>query len=173
MPEQCTIKWGDIELRGDIEQSCLFHGNSLNSTYKTATSQDVCVSDCTLKVSVPSPTSKFLKCPHNLWPCFLPKRQFSNEKIWCLETKLWSNVIFSQRVQGYAETSAWFLHVTDCYCSDKKNSKVFSNYEIAFCSKSPHIDGATLNNFGCVCLTETHAQWWKQNIKFFRLKIFV
>ena len=52
-------------------------------------------------------------------------------------TKLWSNVIFSQRVQAYAETSAWFVHVTDCYCSGKKNSKVFSNYEIAFCSKSP------------------------------------
>ena len=26
------------------------------------------------------PTSKFLKCPHNLWPCFFPKQQFSNEK---------------------------------------------------------------------------------------------
>ena len=27
---------------------------------------------------------------------------------------------------------------------------------IFFCSKSPHFD---LNNFGCVYLTETHAQW--------------
>ena len=34
-----------------------------------------------------------------------------------------------------------------------------SIYKIAFCSKLPHIDGATtLNNFACVCLTETYAQ---------------
>ena len=34
----------------------------------------------------------------------------------------------------------------------------FSNYKTAFCSKLAHIDGATLNNFGCVYLIETHAQ---------------
>ena len=54
---------------------------------------------------------------------FLPKPQFSNEKNWCLETKLWSKAIFSQHVQRYAEISAWFVHVTDCYYSaGKRNS---------------------------------------------------
>ena len=48
---QHTVKQGDIEQRGDIEQSYPFHGNSA----MTAMSQDVCVLDCLLKVSVPQP----------------------------------------------------------------------------------------------------------------------
>ena len=103
----------------------------------TVISQDVCVLDCSLKVSVPQ--------PHNLWNVpttfdflFLPKQQFSNGKIWCLETKLWSKVIFSQLVQGYAETSVWFAHVTDCYYSGKRNSnKFFRTTKFSFVQSSP------------------------------------
>ena len=64
---------------------------------------------------------------------FLPKRQFSNKKIWCLETKLWSKVIFSQYTHGYAETSVSFVHVTDCYCSGKTNlNKFFLTTKLPF-----------------------------------------
>ena len=100
----------------------------------TAMSQDVCVLDCSLKVSVPQ--------PQNVWK------------------KLMWKLFFPNVSRDYAETSPWFVHVTYCYCSGKRNlNKFFSNYKTAFCSKLAHIDGATLNNFGCVYLIETHAQW--------------
>ena len=89
-------------------------------------SQDACVLDCMLKFSVPQPQN-FLNVPTTLALdlLFLPKQIFSNKKIWCLETKLWSKVTFSQCVQGYAEMSVWFVHVTNCYCSGKKNLNKF------------------------------------------------
>ena len=88
----------------------------------TGLSQDVCVLYWSLKVSVPQPQI-FWNVPTTTFDLlFSPKRQFSNEKIWCLETKLWLKVIFSQ----YAETSVWFLHVvTDCYYSGRRNSNKF------------------------------------------------
>ena len=86
---------------------------------------------CTLKLSISQP-SNFWSIPTTFDVVFLPKRQFSNEIFWCLETKLWSKVIFCQCVHGYPETSVWFDHVTDCYCSGKRNSnKFFSNYKFA------------------------------------------
>ena len=121
-------------------------------------SQDVCVLDCTLKVSVPQ-LQNFWNVPTTfvLWPCFLPKQQFSNEKIWCLETKLWLKVIFFQCVQGYAEISVWFVHVTDCYCFGKRNlNKFFLTTKLPLVQSYPIFMG---NNFGCASLTETHAQW--------------
>ena len=109
----------------------------------------------------PNPPSNFLNIPTTFELLFLPQQQFSNEKFWCFETKLWSEVNFSQHVQGYAETPASFVHVTDCYCSGGKNLRYisFSSQKLSSCSKSPHFDGATLNNLGCVYLTEVHAQW--------------
>ena len=92
-----------------------------------------------------------------------PKWPFLNEKIWYSETKLWLQVNFSQHDHGYSETSVWFVHVTDIYCSGwtqlGKFQAGFSSHRISFCLKSPHFDGATLNNFGCVYLTEAHVQW--------------
>ena len=121
---QITAKWGDIEQRCDIEQSYPFHGNSLvNSSYNIHVTRCLCFRLHTEVFC--SPTPKFFKCPHNPWPSLLPKQKFSNKKIWCLETKLWTKVTFSQRVQGYAETSVWFVHVTNCYCSGKKNLNKF------------------------------------------------
>ena len=112
---------------------------TLNSVYNSHVTRCLCFRLFTEGFC--SPTPKFMKCFHNLWPSFLPKRQFSNEKIWCLETKLWLKVIFSQCVQGYAETYVWFVHVTDFYYPGKKNlNKFFSNYKISFCSKLAHID---------------------------------
>ena len=48
----------------DSEQSYLFHWNSLNSVYNSHVSQDVCVLDCSLKISVlqlSNPALKFWK----------------------------------------------------------------------------------------------------------------
>ena len=108
-----------------------------------------------------SPTSKFFKSPHNFWPCFLLKRQLLNEKIWCLETKLWSKVIFSQRVQDMQKhLFDLSTYVTDCHCSGEINlNKFFLTTKLPFVQSSPILMGATLNNFDCVCLTEAHVQW--------------
>ena len=77
--------------------------------------------------------------PKSLTFFFLPKRQFSNEKVWCLETKLWSKVILFQRVYGYAETSAWFAHVTDCYYFGQRNSnKFFLTTKFIFAQSHPY-----------------------------------
>ena len=87
-----------------------------------------------------SPIPKFLKCSQNLWPSFsCLKKKFSNEKVWCLETKLWSKVILFQRVYGYAETPAWFAHVTDCYYFGKRNSnKFFLTTKFIFVQSHPY-----------------------------------
>ena len=142
-------RFGDIEQRGDLEQSYLFHENSLNSVYNSHVAKCFCLI-----------STKFYKCPHDL--LFLPKRHFSNEKIWCSETKLWSKVNFSQHVQGYSETTVPFVHLTDIYCFGRKNLREFevssSSHKMFLCSKSPYFDGATLNNFGRIYLAETHAQ---------------
>ena len=72
----------------------------------TAVSQGVYVLDCTLKVSAPQP-----------------------QNFWNVPTTF-DLVFFSlnndfQMKKGYAETSVWFVHVTDCYCSGKKNLNKF------------------------------------------------
>ena len=104
-------------------------------------SHDVCVLDWSLKVSVPQPPN-FWNVPTSFDFLFSFKQQFSNEKIWCLETKLWSKVIFSQRVQGYTETSVWFVHVTDCYCSGRRNSnKIFLTTKFPFVQSRPILMG--------------------------------
>ena len=111
----------------------------LNYVYPsiTAMSQGVCDLDRSLKVSALNP-QKFLMSD-DLQPSFLPKRQFPNEKIWWSETKLWLKVNFSQHVQGYSETSFWFVHATDIYCSVSKNLRKFkvsfSSRKISLCSK--------------------------------------
>ena len=106
-----TIKWGNIEQphQGNTEQSCPFHGNSLNSVYnRTAISQDVCVLDWSLKVSAPQ-TQQFWNVLTTFDLLFSPKWQFSNERIWCLETNFWLKAISSEHVQEYAETSVFDL----------------------------------------------------------------
>ena len=102
----------------------------------TAMSQDFCVLDCSLKVSVPQ-LQNFLNVP-TTFDFFCLNNNFQMKKIWCLKTQLWSKVIFSKSTQGYAVTSAWFVHVTNFCSSGKRNlNKFFSNYKTAFCSKSP------------------------------------
>ena len=78
----------------------------------TAMLQGVCVLDWSLKVSAPHP-KKCLNVPMTFDHIFLPKQQFSNEKTWCFEMKLWSKVNFSQYVQLYTEIVT--VIVTDCY----------------------------------------------------------
>ena len=95
-------------------------------------SQDVCVLDWSINF--------FVLQPQNFWNVsttfdffFPPKQQLLNEKTLCLETKLWSKVIFSQHVQGYAKTSVWFVNVAYCYCSDRRNwNKFFLTTEFPF-----------------------------------------
>ena len=121
------------------------------------------VKRCSVKVSAPQ-SQNFWNVPTTFDLLFLSKQQFSNEKNWCLKTKLWLKVIFSKCVQEHAETSAWFVHVTDCYCSGKRNlNEFFPTTKLLFVQSHPMMDGATLlNNFGCVYGlfdTEMHAQW--------------
>ena len=87
--------------------------------------------------------SNFLNLPMTFDLLYLPKRQFSDEIIWCSETKLWLKVNFSQHVQGYSETSVWFVHVTDIYCSGWREN--WRKFEVSFSSHKIHCDVATLN----------------------------
>ena len=57
----------------------------------TAMLQVVCILDWSLKFSAPH-SRNFLNVPTTFGLLLLSKRQFSNEKIWCFETKLWSKV---------------------------------------------------------------------------------
>ena len=111
----------------NIEQSYPIHRKSLNSVYNSHSTR--CFSYCSLKFSIPQPQNLW-KCSHDLWPSFSYKQQFSNEKIWCLETKLSLKVIFSQRIQGPdiprdMQKHVWFVHVTDYYYSGKRNLNKF------------------------------------------------
>ena len=63
-------------------------------TVLTAMPQDICVLDCILKVSVPQPQS-FWNAPTTFDLVFCLNNNFQMKKIWWLETKLWSKVIFS------------------------------------------------------------------------------
>ena len=117
----------------------------------TKYSQDVCILDCTLKVSVSQPQN-FRNVPTIFDLVFLPKQQFSIETFWCLETKLWSKVVFFQHIQGYAETSVWFDHVTGSYCSGKINLiALIMFFEILECRNSVKIRSIKIK-----ILTATH-----------------
>ena len=64
-----TIKWGDIEQRGDIEpKSYPFHGETHWIVSITVMSQDVCFR--LLAKGFCSLNPKFMKCSYNLWPSF-------------------------------------------------------------------------------------------------------
>ena len=104
----------------------------------TAMPQGVCVLDCHWRFLFPS--SKIYEMfPKSLTFFFLPKPQFSNEKVWCIKTKLWSKVILFQRVHGYAKTSVWFAHVTNCYYFGKRNSnKFFLTTKFIFVQSHPY-----------------------------------
>ena len=55
--------------------------------------------------------------------------------------------------------TVWFVHVTDCYSTVWAVAIwiSFCSHKISLCSKLPYFDGVTLNHFGYVYLTETHA----------------
>ena len=141
------------------EQSYLFQVNLLVSI--TAMSQYVCASGWSviLKHSAPSPPYTFFKCPRDLFNLFLSKWQFSDKKVWSFET----NVLIDN----------WFLPTCPGICRNiclicvryrlllswpgDRFEVSFSSPKISLCSKLPHFDGVTLNNFGCVYLTETYS----------------
>ena len=73
-----TVKWGDIEQRGDIEQSYLFHRNSLFSKYNSHVTRCLCSRSVTEGLCLPYP--KFFKCPHVLRLCFLASNAILKRK---------------------------------------------------------------------------------------------
>ena len=125
---QQIVKWGDIEQRGDIGQSYPFHGNSLISASNRHVTRCLRFRLYNESFCFPQPQN-ILNVPTTFDLVFLPKRQLWNEKNWCLETKLWSKVIFSQRVHLYEETSALFVHVCHRLLLfwQEKLDKVFSS----------------------------------------------
>ena len=68
-----TVKWGNIE------QSYLFHGNSLIIVYNSHVVRGLCFRSVTEAFC--SPPLKFLNAPTTSNLLFWPKKQFSNEKI--------------------------------------------------------------------------------------------
>ena len=139
--------------RGGIEQSYLFHGNSLRSVYAPML-QGVCVLDWSLKVSAPH-TPNFLNVPTTFNLLFLPKWQFSNKKYDALRQKV-DRKLISQTISRDMQKHLFDLYMAQIVTvvAGEMWGK-FSNHKTSY-SKSLHFDGATLSNFGCVYLTETH-----------------
>ena len=124
----------------------------------TVMSQGVCVLDQSLKVSAPH-SPNFPNVPTTLDLLFFPKQQFSNKKIDVLRKSFnWKliSASMSRDVQkplfDFCMSQIITVLAGEIWIS-------FSSHKIALCPKSPHFDGVTLSNFGCVYLIETHAQW--------------
>ena len=118
--------------------------------------QDVCILDC-------SPTPKFMKCSHDLLPSFFAQMTiFKWKNLMFKETRLWSKVIFSQRVQGWdMHKHVWFVHITDCYYSGKRNSnKFFPTTKFPFVQSHPIFwwEWLWTNLLVFIC-RQTHAKW--------------
>ena len=64
IPYLGTVKWVDIKQQGDIEQSYLFHRNSLISEYNSHAARCLCYRLATEGFCSPHP--KFFKYPHDL-----------------------------------------------------------------------------------------------------------
>ena len=132
-----------------------------------------------LLIDYTSPTHQiFLNVPMTFNLLFLLQQQFSNEKIWCSETKLWSKVNFLQHCLGrrYSETSVWFVHVTDIYLLfwwEKFESQILVTKSLFVQSCHPIWMGqlwTTLIAFiwqkcmwqwsSCFCIWKREAVWW-------------
>ena len=132
--------WGDTEQWGDIEQSYLFHGNSLNGVYNSM-SQNVCDFSQSLKVSVPHPPN-FLNAPKTFDLLFLPKQVFKRKNLMPWDKALIES-LFLPTCPGMLQNICLICAcVTDIYCSGQKNLRKFegsfSSHKISLCSKSPH-----------------------------------
>ena len=100
------------------------------------------------------------------WPLtffFWPDWQLSNRKIWLVDDVLrWSfdRKLISPNVFRDVQKPLFDLFISQFVTVLAGQIWIsFSSHKISLCSKSPHFNGATLNKFGCVYLTETHAQW--------------
>ena len=130
----------------------------------TAMLQVVCVLDQSLKVSAPH-SRNFLNIPTTFDLLFLSKQWFPNKKIWLVDVvlrwifdrKLISPDAFRDVQKPLSDLcrSQFFIVLT----GEGEIGISFSSHKISLCSKLPHFDGLTLNNFGCVYLKEMHAQW--------------
>ena len=123
----------------------------------TAMSQGVCVLDQSLKVSVPH-FSNFLNVPTTFELIFLAlNNNFQMRKFYVLR-KSFNWKLISPNVSRDVQKPLFDLcmsHIVTILAG----GITFSSDNISLCFVLFWWHGATLNNFGCVCLTETHAQW--------------
>ena len=76
-----TVKWGDIEQQGDIEQSYLFHGNSLISVYNNHFASCLCFRLVTEGFcSPPLHLQQFSKCLHMTFDLLFCPNNFQTKK---------------------------------------------------------------------------------------------
>ena len=137
----------------------LFHGSSLRIVPITAMLQGVLWLRSATEGFCSWPP-KFSKCPTFFDLLFCLNNNFQTKKFdalrrsfdWKLISPIMSKDTLRNIFSFYMCTSQIFS-----YCSVSKDLRKF--HKIALCSKSPHFDGATLNKFSCIYLTETHAQW--------------
>ena len=108
--------------------------------------------------------------------CLLPPTKFSK----CVNMSPWPSIFFKQKkIDVVRQSFNWKLISSSMSRDTTKHQfhlcmsqiftvlvgKFWGNLRWVFlatkslCLKSPHFDGVTLNNFGCVYLKETHVQW--------------
>ena len=118
----------------------------------------VCVLDWLLKVCVPH-SRNFLKVPMTFDLLFYLKNNFQTKKFYVLR-RSFDRKLISPNVSRVVQKPLFDLCMSQIVTVLAGETWIsFFTHKTSVCSKSPHFDRVTLNNFGCVYLTETNVQW--------------
>ena len=154
------MKTSDIEKQGDIEQSYLFHGNPPNSVYNSHVARSLQLRSVTEGFCPwPPKFSKCLTTPSTFFFCL--DNNFQMKKFDALRRSFGWKLI-SPNISKDNQKHLFDLCLSQIFTENtylRKFKVSVCSHKISPCSKSPHFDGATLNNFGCIYLTEMHAHY--------------
>ena len=120
-------------------------------------SQGICVLDQSPKVSVPH-FPNFLNVSTTSELTFLALNNNFQTKKFDVSGKSFNRKLISPKVSRDVQKPLFDLcmsHIVTVLAG----GITFSSHNISLCFAPFWWHGATLNNFGCVYLTETHAQW--------------
>ena len=130
----------------------------------TAISQDVHVLDSSLKISAPPPNPKiFEMSPQPLTFFFCLNYNFQMKKFNVSRWRSFDWKLLSPSVSWDMQKPVWFVHVTDCYCSGRRNlNKFFLTTKFPFAQSHPILMGQLWTNLA-VFIDRKACLWiWKR-----------